>query len=104
MVDGGYFVKKLTLPDVPDEDDGIRRYYEILTGMSASVAKFANLDILQAQDLDYIDYLILRRDAFVSAYSRSKEGLEALEQAWMRSQIKADRAELRKEIDAHDAS
>ena len=48
--------------------------------------------------LDLIDYLILRRDAFIQSLSRTKEGLEALEAAWMREQTKADRSTLLKMI------
>ena len=59
------------------------------------------MNVPQVQAMNYIDYLILRRDAFVSAYSRSREGLEALESAWMRDQTKADRVALRKIINKH---
>ncbi|MBE6984307.1 MAG: hypothetical protein E7434_01595 [Ruminococcaceae bacterium] len=86
------------LPDVPEEDDGIRRYYHVSLGAVPMVAKFANMSVPQMQELDFIDYLILRRDAFISALSRSKEGLEALEAAWMKEQTKADRAALRRVI------
>ena len=62
------------------------------------VARFANMSIPQVMELDIIDYLILRRDAFIQSMSRTKEGLEALEAAWMREQTKADRTTLRKMI------
>ena len=56
------------------------------------------MSIPQVMQLDIIDYLILRRDAFIRSMSRTKEGLEALEAAWMREQTKADRTMLRKMI------
>lgn len=60
------------------------------------VAKYANLSIPQVMELDVIDYWILRKDAYIQSLSRTKEGLEALEAAWMKEQKKADRVGLRK--------
>ena len=88
------------MPNIPDNDDdeGVRRYYHVATGACSMVARFANMSIPQVMDLNIIDYLILRRDAFIQSMSRTKEGLEALEAAWMREQTKADRTMLRKMI------
>ncbi len=89
------------MPDIPQDDDeedeeGVRRYYFTATGSLAAVAKYANMSIPDVMRLELIDYMILRKDAFIQTLSASKKGLEALEAAWMKEQTKADRVGLRK--------
>lgn len=45
--------------------------------------------------MDYIDYLILRRDAFISRLRQTEKGQEYLDNAWRLEQTKADRNTLR---------
>lgn len=51
--------------------------------------------MIEVQDLDYIDYLMFRRDAFIDALSRTEKGEEYLDNAWRLEQTKPDRAKLR---------
>jgi len=46
-------------------------------------------------DLNIIDYLQLRRDAYISMLSKYEKGREYLENCWLFSQTEADRATLR---------
>ena len=48
--------------------------------------------------MDYIDYLALRRDAFIYFMSQSEEGEKYLDNAWRMEQTKPDRERLRKEF------
>ncbi|MBP3413174.1 MAG: hypothetical protein J6K89_07925 [Oscillospiraceae bacterium] len=59
------------------------------------IADYAHISIADINDLDIIDYLILRFDAYVQALSRTKEGREYLVNAWNRIQTEPDRAALR---------
>lgn len=59
------------------------------------VAQYTGLNILQVAELDYIDYLIYRRDAFIYRMSQSDKGKEYLNNAWRLEQTKPDREQLR---------
>lgn len=49
-------------------------------------------------DLDYIDYLILRRDAFISRLNSTEEGRKYLNNAYRLTQTKPDRKRLREQF------
>lgn len=67
----------------------------IKTSWEHLVVEYTGLNILQVEDLDYIDYLIYRRDAFIHKMSRSEEGEKYLNNAWNLEQTKPDRKALR---------
>ena len=62
------------------------------------VAEYAGISLLQVRELDYIQYLIWRRDAFIYRLSRTEEGSEYLDNAWRMEQTKPDRERLRKKL------
>ena len=62
------------------------------------VAKYTGLNILQVEELDFIDYLIYRRDAFIYRMSQTEKGEEYLNNAWRLEQTKPDRESLRKKF------
>lgn len=62
------------------------------------MADYAGLSLVEVWDLDYIQYLIWRRDAFIHMLSRSEAGQEYLDNAWRMEQTKPDRAGLRKKL------
>ena len=54
--------------------------------------------MLQVEELDYIDYLIYRRDAFIYKYGQTEKGQEYLNNAWRLEQTKPDRDGLRQKF------
>jgi hypothetical protein len=62
------------------------------------VAEYTGLNLLQVGELDYVQYLIWRRDAWIYMLSRTEEGREYLDNAWRMEQTKADRKALRKKL------
>ena len=60
------------------------------------MARYTGLNILQVEELDYIDYLIYRRDAFIYFMSQTEKGEKYLDNAWRLEQTKPDRESLRK--------
>lgn len=48
--------------------------------------------------MDYIEYLALRRDAYIYMLSRTEAGQEYLDNAWRMEQTEPDRAALRKQF------
>ena len=62
------------------------------------VAQYTGLTIIEIEDLDYIDYLRYRRDAFISRLSQSEKGLEYLDNAYRIEQTEPDRKNLREQF------
>ena len=54
--------------------------------------------MLQVEELDYLDYLIYRRDAFIWRMSQSEKGEEYLNNAWRLEQTEPDRKSLREKF------
>jgi hypothetical protein len=53
------------------------------------------LTLPQVRELDYLQYLIWRRDAYIYRLSRTEEGQEYLDNAWRMEQTKPERSKLR---------
>lgn len=51
--------------------------------------------MLQVEELDYIDYLIYRRDAFIWRMNQTEKGTEYLNNAYRLEQTEPDRKSLR---------
>lgn len=62
------------------------------------VAQYTGLNILQVEELDYLDFLRYRRDAFIYQMSQTKEGEEYLNNAWRLEQTTPDRKQLREKF------
>lgn len=48
--------------------------------------------------MDVLDYLQLRRNAVIALLSKSEQGIEYLNDAWMREQTEPDRETLRRDF------
>ena len=77
-----------------DEDRGHK--YDVVTLWEKLVADYTGLNMLEVEDLDCIDYLQFRRDAFIYSYSKTEAGQEYLENAYRLEQTKPDREGLRR--------
>lgn len=62
------------------------------------MSEYTGLNFFEVSQLDYLQYLIWRRDAFIYRMSRSEEGQEYLDNAWRLEQTEPDRAALRKKF------
>lgn len=51
--------------------------------------------MIEVDQLDFIDYLKYRRDAFIHRMSQTEKGQEYLDNAWRLEQTKPDRKKLR---------
>lgn len=60
------------------------------------VAEYTGLNMREVEELDYIDYLLYRRDAFIHRMGQTEKGKEYLEKAYRFEQTKPDRKALRK--------
>lgn len=59
------------------------------------MARYVGISILEVEELDYIDYLQYRRDAFIYNLSQTEKGQEYLDNAYRLEQTKPDRKRLR---------
>jgi hypothetical protein len=62
------------------------------------VSEYTGLNFYEVWAMDYITYLTLRRDAFISWLSQSEKGQAYLDNAWRMEQVKPDRKALRKKF------
>ena len=62
------------------------------------MAEYAGLSLPEVRELEYVQYLTWRRDAFIYRLSSTDEGLEYLDNAWRMEQTEPDRAGLRRRI------
>lgn len=67
----------------------------IMTTWEHLVAQYTGLNILQVEELNYLDYLRYRRDAFIYRMSQTEKGQEYLDNAYRLEQTKPDRKALR---------
>jgi hypothetical protein len=67
------------------------------------VAEYTGLDFLQIKQLNYIEYLTYRRDAFIAMLNKSETGQEYLRNAWRMEQTEPDRAALRRKFGRKEA-
>ena len=54
--------------------------------------------MLEVEELDFLDYLLYRRDAFIHKMNQSEKGVEYLNNAWRLEQTKPDRDTLREKF------
>jgi hypothetical protein len=62
------------------------------------VAEYAGLSLLQVRELDYVQYLTWRRDAYIHRLSQTEAGQEYLDNAWRMEQTEPDREALRRKL------
>ena len=79
-------------------DDSKGHNYLITTTWEHLVAEYTGLNMLQVEELEYIDYLIYRRDAFIHRMSQTEDGEKYLNNAWRLEQTTPDRDGLRKKF------
>lgn len=62
------------------------------------MSEYTGLNFIEVGQLNYLQYLVWRKDAFIHMLSRTEAGQEYLDNAWRMEQTKPDRAALRKKF------
>lgn len=62
------------------------------------MAEYTGLNFFEIAELDYVQYLVWLRDAYIHRLSQSEEGQKYLDNAWRMEQTEPDRAALRKKL------
>lgn len=87
------------LPYYPYTEDSAGHHdYTISSWWVHLVAEYTGLSIPAVRELEYIQYLTWRRDAYIHMLSRTEAGQEYLDNAWRMEQTKPDRARLREQF------
>ena len=68
------------------------------------MAEYTGLNFLEVGQLDWIQYLTWRRDAYIVMLSKTEAGQEYLDNAWRMEQTRPDRVALRKKIKGGDSN
>ena len=72
--------------------------YTVSSWWRKLVADYAGLNFFEVANLDYLQYLVWRRDAYIYMLSRTEEGQEYLDNAYRMEQTKPDRKKLRSKL------
>lgn len=86
------------LPWYPSGDAKGDHGYSVPTLWHRLVASYAGLSLDAVGQLDYLQYLALRRDAYITRLEQTESGREYLANAWRMTQTKPDRAALRRQF------
>lgn len=62
------------------------------------VSRYTGLSMIEVENLDVIDYLSYRRDAFIYKMSQTEKGREYLSNAYRMDQTAPDRKALREQF------
>lgn len=79
-------------------EDSEGHKYDIYTNWEHLVSTYTRLNMLEVNDLDYVDYLIYKRDAFIYQLNQTEKGREYLDKAYYLEQTKPDRKKLREQF------
>ncbi|MDE6707852.1 MAG: hypothetical protein K2K06_07435 [Oscillospiraceae bacterium] len=89
------------MPYYPYVQDNAEQYsyqYPVETFWKQLVSEYTGLNFLQIGELNFLQYLAWRKDAYIRKLEQSKAGCEYLENAWRMGQTKPDRQALRKKL------
>lgn len=67
------------------------------------MSSYTGLNFHEVGQLDYVEYLTYRRDAFIYTMNQTEKGQEYLDNAWRMEQTKPDRAALRRRFGKESA-
>ena len=79
-------------PNPKDQDEGVP--YDTENYWEHVVANYLRCSFFEVLELDLIDYLGFRREAFISRMSETKEGREYLRNAYLYENTKPDKQAL----------
>ena len=78
--------------------DSTGHEYDIASWWRKLVSDYTGLTFLEIAELDYLQYLVWRRDAFIYRLNQTEEGQEYLKNAYRMEQTTPDRKRLREKI------
>lgn len=86
------------IPYYPLGDSAGGHQYTTSTWWKKLVSDYSGLNFLEVEALNYLTYLVWRRDAFIYKWNQTEKGKEYLDNAWRMEQTKPDRTALRNKL------
>lgn len=83
---------------MPSADDGEAEYLLSDTSPLNLVYEYSGLNFEEQMKLDCFTFKMLVRDAYIHKMSQTEEGRDYLQQCWILTQTKPDKAKLRKKF------
>ncbi len=82
------------------QDDAETHSYEytVITFWKQIVAEYTGLNFVQIGELNFLQYLEWRKDAYIRKLEQTEPGREYLDNAWRMEQTAPDRASLRQKL------
>ena len=62
------------------------------------VADYCRISMPEVEEMDFVDYLKMRRDAFITRLNQTEKGQEYLDNAWILEQTAPNRNSLREQF------
>ena len=62
------------------------------------MADYMNISVYDVEEMDYYDYLLIRRDALITKLRQTEKGQEYLNNAYRLTLTKPDRSKLREKF------
>lgn len=81
---------------MPDSAGGHK--YNTASWWRHLVSSYTGLNFYEVSQLELVQYLVWRRDAYIHYLSQTEEGQKYLDNAWRMEQTEPDRAALRKKF------
>lgn len=86
------------LPYYPSADSTGGHQYTTASWWRKLVSEYTGLDFFEVSRLDYLQYLVWRRDAYIYRLNQTEDGRKYLDNAWRMEQTEPDRVALRKKL------
>ena len=85
-------------PYTQDNTETHSYQYTVGTFWKQIVFEYTGLNFIQIGDLNFLQYLAWRRDAYIRKLEQTEAGREYLDNAWRMEQTKPDRKALREQL------
>lgn len=67
-----------------------QQYFQLNTSELRLISKYSGLNFNEVLDLQYSDYLLYKKDAWIDSWNKTEEGREFLKNLWRLQQTEAD--------------
>lgn len=90
------------MPDYPVDEQHGGEKFETSSSWEKLVADYAHMAIADVDELNFIEFLALRRDAFIERCRATEKGREWLDNAWRIEQTDMDVERMREVFGHHE--
>ncbi|MDE6730061.1 MAG: hypothetical protein K2J71_04720 [Oscillospiraceae bacterium] len=85
-------------PYIQDNAETHSYQYTVITFWKQLVVEYTGLNFLQIGELNFLQYLTWRKDAYIRRLEQTETGREYLDNAWRMERTEPDRKSLRQKL------